>query len=65
MNYNAYLLVFKGLLFARNRLKLKSINTSAQAFSCEFCEIFKKSFLTEHPRRVLLKKIIVGDTGKN
>ena len=24
--------------------------TLAQAFSCEFCEIFKKTFLTEHLR---------------
>ena len=26
--------------------------TLAQVFSCEFCEIFKNTFLTEHLRRV-------------
>ena len=24
--------------------------TQAQVFSCEFCEIFKNTFFTEHPR---------------
>ena len=25
--------------------------TQAQVFSCEFCEIFKKTFFKEHPRK--------------
>ena len=29
-------------------IKLKE--TLAQVFSCEFCEIFKNTFFTEHPR---------------
>ena len=29
-----------------------------QVFSCEFCEIFKKIFFTEHPRWLFLLKMI-------
>ena len=31
--------------------------TLAQVFSCEFCEIFKNTFLTEHLGRLLLKEV--------
>ena len=30
--------------------------TLAQMFSCEFCEIFKNTFITEHLWRLLLKR---------
>ena len=34
----------------------KALNeTLAQVFSCEFCEIFKNTFFTEHLQRLLLR----------
>ena len=35
-----------------------SEETSVQMFFCEFCEIFKNSFFTEHVRWLLLNKFI-------
>ena len=38
----------QGVLF--NKMRLIKNETLAQAFCCEFCEIFKNTFFTEHLR---------------
>ena len=35
-------------------IKLQMLQTSTQVYSCEICEIFKKTFFTEHFRWLLL-----------
>ena len=44
--------LFFNKLQARGKKEKKTL---AQVFSCEFCEIFKNTFFTEHLRRLLLK----------
>ena len=43
-------------------LQLYLKKTPAQLFSCEFCEIFKNTFLTEHLRWLLLNIILYFQT---